>query len=207
MEPILASLAHGLMLTGSVPTDVLRFLVHHGCARTAEHVERVAQEAMRVAHRFGEDPEAAATAGWLHDVSAVFPSAERAVVARQFGLPVLPEEDEFPMILHQKLSVVLGRELFGVTDPVILGAVGCHTTLRRDPTRLDLVLFVADKLAWDQAGVPPFLDQVVAGLQHSLEDGALAYLAWMHQHRAALRVVHPWLREAYGQFSQQPWES
>ncbi len=50
----------------------------------------------------------------------------------------------------------MAQEIFGVTDTLILNAVGCHTTLRAQPTTLDKVLFVADKLVWDQPGTPPY---------------------------------------------------
>ncbi len=205
MHSVLRALADGVALTGEIAHDVPRFLICHGCPRTAEHVARVAQEAARVAERSGERPGAAALAGWLHDVSAVFPAADRADVAHQLGVAVLPEEESFPLIIHQKLSVVLAREVFGITDPTVLDAVGCHTTLRRDPTRLDLVLFVADKIEWDQSGIPPYLDRVTGVLDHSLADAALAYLSWMHERRGSLRVVHPWLRDAYEQLSGQSW--
>ncbi|MFZ5824637.1 MAG: hypothetical protein ACOY94_09945 [Bacillota bacterium] len=40
----------------------------------------------------------------------------------------------------------------------------------------------------------------------SLQDqAALAYLQWMWEQRASLRVVHPWLREAYEQLSGKRW--
>jgi hypothetical protein len=64
--------------------------------------------------------------------------------------------------------------LFGVADEGILSAVGCHTTLRAGASPLDKVVFVADKIAWDQAGPPPFLADLQAGLDRSRDHGARA---------------------------------
>src|SRR5690606_20739542 len=114
--------------------------------KTAKHSKDVAEKARELADHFNADANKAEIAGWLHDISAVFPSSERANIARELGLEVLPEEDIFPMIIHQKLSVVLACELFGVADSEILNAIGCHTTLKRDANLLDKVVFVADKI-------------------------------------------------------------
>ncbi len=172
-----------------------------GWRHTARHCAAVAAEARRLAARFGGDPEAAETAGWLHDVSAVVPDTQRLAAAREFGLEVLPAEEIFPMLLHQKLSALIARELFGVTDESVLSAIGSHTTLRAGATALDKVLFVADKVAWDQPGEAPFHPALRAALEVSLDAAARAYLDYIWERRHALRVVHPWAKAAYGELA------
>lgn len=201
MHALLQQLTDGLAFSGQVAEDAPRFLHHHGLPKTAAHVADVAAEAGRLAQCFGADPQGAEIAGWLHDISAVFPSPQRAEVARQLGVEVLPEEDAFPMIIHQKLSVVIAREVFGVDDAATLSAIGCHTTLKRDAGLLDMAVFVADKIAWDQGGTPPYLDAVMVGLGQSIEAAALAYLRYLWERRETLPVVHPWARDAYAQLS------
>ena len=39
---------------------------------------------------------------------------------------------------------------FGIEDNEILSAIECHTTLKKNYSDIDLVLFVADKIKWDQ---------------------------------------------------------
>jgi len=141
---LLASLCGDLQLTGNVSQDVPAFLHHHHHPATALHCQQVAAEARRVAASAKVSLVQAETAGWLHDVSAIFPALERAQIARILGLEVLPEEERCPMIVHQKLSRLMARQIFGVTDSLILNAIGCHTTLRAQSTTLDKVLFVAD---------------------------------------------------------------
>jgi predicted HD superfamily hydrolase involved in NAD metabolism len=201
MDTWMQALAADIPVTGSVAEDVPRFLVAHGCAATATHCRAVAAEARRLARRFGVDAASAGVAGWLHDVSAVIPNADRLRYAARWGVPVLDEERALPMILHQKLSAVMGPALFGVGpcrgDPAVLAAVRCHTTLRAGAAPLDKVLFLADKIAWDQPGAPPYLDALKAALATSLDAGVCVYLSHLWAQRATLPVVHPWFRAAY----------
>jgi HD superfamily phosphohydrolase YqeK len=105
------------------------------------------------------------------------------------------------MIIHQKLSRILASEVFGVDDVLVLDAVECHTTLKANPTRLDKVLFVADKIAWDQDGIAPYYHKLVAALEQSLDHAVLVYLKYLWDRRHTLKVFHPWAREAYIQMS------
>jgi predicted HD superfamily hydrolase involved in NAD metabolism len=200
-----SELSDGISLTGLVHEDVPIFLRHHGCSKTARHCAMVAAEARRVAEYVGENAEQAEIAGWLHDCSAIFPTADRVSVARQWGVPLLLEEEQLPMIIHQKLSRILGAEVFGVRDALILDAVECHTTLRVNATRLDKVLFVADKIAWDQEGIAPYHHKLLTALEQSLDHAVFVYLKYLWGRRHSLKVLHPWAREAYLQMSSVEW--
>ena len=101
------------------------------------------------------------------------------------------------MIIHQKLSVVLAHDIFGVTAPDTLSAIGCHTTLKANASLLDKVVFIADKIAWDQSGEPPYWVELQLALDHSLNHAAFCYLDYLWQRRVTLRVVHPWLVAAH----------
>jgi predicted HD superfamily hydrolase involved in NAD metabolism len=197
MQTILVKLREGIVLTGDMARDVTAFLKHHGCPKTAIHSVAVAAEARRIAALAGVEAARAEQAAWLHDVSAVIPAGERVVAAEALNIPVLPEERALPMILHQKLSAVLARDLFAVTDTAVLSAIGCHTTLKAEASPLDKVLFVADKLAWDQPGEPPYRAALEAALARSLDAAACVYLHYMWERRATLAVVHPWFAAAY----------
>jgi len=174
--------------------DVSAFLHAHNRAHTLAHVHQVAAEAVRLAQHFGADPVKAEQAGLLHDISAVIPNTRRLEEARRWGLAILPEEEAFPMLLHQQLSAVMAREIFGVHDEEVLAAVACHTTLRPAAGKLDLLIFVADKIAWDQAGSPPYLDDLAAALDHSLAQAARVYLEYLRENLSGL--LHPWARAA-----------
>lgn len=189
--------------TGNLREDVARFLSSNGCPKTAEHCLLVGDESARIAAMIGADEQASRYAGYLHDISAVFPNDQRIRAARELGLEVLPEEETFPMIIHQKLSRAMARDIFGIRDELILDAVGCHTTLRTNAALLDKVLFVADKIVWDQAGRPPYLERLLDRLAVSLDHAAFDYICYLWERRDTLKVVHPWLADAYEELKEQ----
>lgn len=184
-------------LSGNLKDDIYNFLVNNGCPKTAEHCVRVGKEARKIAERFNANADSAEIAGYLHDISAVYSDDVRIQVSYDLGIEVLSEEEAFPMIIHQKISKEMARDIFNIMDQEILDAVGCHTTLKKNSTILDKVLFVADKIEWDQIGEPPYLFQITQKLDHSLNDAAFEYIDFLWKQRDNLRVIHPWLRDAY----------
>lgn len=169
-----------------------RFLMERGYPKTAAHCQAVAAKAAQLARLFGADETQAHLAGLLHDISAVIPNDQRVATALAWGIEVLPEERAYPMIIHQKLSSRMAQHDFDVQDKAVLSAIGCHTTLKPGATLLDKVVFVADKIAWDQPGQPPYLQNLLAALDGSLDGAALCYLDFLWEQRATLRCVHPW---------------
>lgn len=202
MNPILAELIKSFKKTGDMEKDVLNFLELHNYPRIAEHSIKVGYESIRLAKEFNEDEEKAAIAGYLHDVSVVFPNNERIDVAKELGIDVLPEEETFPLIIHQKISKEMAREIFDVHDESILEAISCHTTLKANSSKLDRVLFVADKIEWDQKGTPPYIKVLLQQLDVSLEHGAFTYINYLWSQRENLKVIHPWLEDAYFEFKE-----
>jgi len=203
MHPLYQTLSQGIAWTGDTRTDMVALLTAHRCPGTRDHSLAVAEEAGRLAARFGVDRERAEKGALLHDISAVWRSNVRLEIAQALGVDVLPEEAQAPMILHQKLSAVISRALFGVMDEEVLGAIACHTTLKRGATPLQKVVFLADKIAWDQPGRPPYLDGLLEALDTSLDAAALHYLQYLWDRRDELLVVHPWFVEAYEELSQR----
>lgn len=196
----LAHLFQGFTLTGELATDAPAFLRYHGQAGVAAHVELVATNALAIAAQVGVDPAAATTAAWLHDISLVLPYAAMVDMAAEYGVTVLPEEQQVPALLHGKLSAVFAAERFGVQNLAVLAAMRCHTTLRADPTLLDKTLFVADKLSWDPADAP-WREELRSALCQSLDHAVWFFLERGWQERERMPVVHPWFEQAHAQFS------
>ena len=182
--------------TGVIAEDVPRYLGIMGYPKTAKHCAAVAEGAKALAVQFGSKPDKAEQAGYLHDISAVIPNEKRIEFARSHKVEVLAEEVQFPMIIHQKLSVVLAKEFFGITDKEVLSAVGYHTTLKAGASLLEKVVFLSDKIAWDREGRPPYIRSVIQALDESLDAALLAYINFLWDRRTQLRVIHPWLIEA-----------
>ena len=190
-------LTAGLAFSNNTAQDATALLLRHGCAHTVGHSARVAAAARQLAKRFGGDPAAAEQAGWLHDISTVIPNAERIACAEAWRIEALPEERLVPMIIHQKLSAYLAAQIFAVTDSATLSAIGCHTTLKPQPSQLDKIVFIADKWRWDGPGNPPYLAGLEAQIAVSLDAATRWFLAYLWDWRASLLVIHPWLAAAH----------
>ena len=195
----------GLAYSGDTRTDVVAVFRQHGFEHTIGHSARVSAEARRLALLYRVDAGGAEIAGWLHDISAVIPNTTRIGLARQLGIDVLPEEERLPMIVHQKLSAVIASDVFGITDAGVLSAIGCHTTLKANASVLDKVVFVADKIKWDQAGDPPYLDTMTSALEHGIDHAVWCYLQYLWDMRERLPVAHPWFVQAYAEYALRAW--
>ena len=166
---------------GDVRADVERLLTDNGKASTFAHVSRVADVCAALSVQFGADREKCVFGGLLHDVSAVIRPADMLAFTEESGSTLCEAERRYPFLLHQRLSVVIAKSHFGVDDADVLSAIECHTTLKENASVYDMILFTADKLAWDQEGVPPFYDAVTAALGESLEKACLVYMRYMEE--------------------------
>ncbi len=195
-QPTLQSLRACFHPKGWINEDVTVFLKQNGCPRVAAHSSNVAHAAYQLAERFGVNPLAAEAGGWLHDISALWPDHQRLAAADMLDIEVLPLERQWPKIVHQKLSVALACEIFHVRDAGVLSAVGCHTTLKSGASLLDKVVFIADKLAWDEPCDAPWHPALRNALAESLDDGCRVYLRYLWDQRENLAVFHPWTEAA-----------
>ncbi len=183
---------NGFTITDNLETDVKALLCQHQQEHVYYHVKAVAAKASELAEMVSGDREKVKISAWLHDISAIIPNEQRIGLAKALRIEVLPEEEQFPMIIHQKLSAAIARETFKISDETILSAIGCHTTLKADASLSDHIVFVADKIAWDQTGTPPYIAELLKGLEYSVEAASLAYLEYLWSIRENLRVLHPW---------------
>ncbi|HHX0247237.1 TPA: bis(5'-nucleosyl)-tetraphosphatase (symmetrical) YqeK [Enterococcus faecalis] len=177
--------------------EIKQYLVSKNCEKTHYHCMEVGEYAYQLGEKYLTSPEKVSIAGYLHDISAVYPNNQRINVAQKYGIELNEAEMAFPMIIHQKISKSIAKMDFGIEDNEILSAIECHTTLKKNYSDIDLVLFVADKIKWDQEGKPPYLDGLLQALNCSLENAAYFYIDYILKHD--IKVVHPWLWDAYNQ--------
>ena len=177
--------------------EIKQYLVSKNCEKTYYHCMEVGEYAYQLGEKYLTSPEKVSIAGYLHDISAVYPNNQRINVAQKYGIELNEAEMAFPMIIHQKISKSIAKMDFGIEDNEILSAIECHTTLKKNYSDIDLVLFVDDKIKWDQEGKPPYLDGLLQALNCSLENAAYFYIDYILKHD--IKVVHPWLWDAYNQ--------
>jgi len=181
--------------TGLLAEDAANLLLINQCPKTLEHVRKVSEVCVQLADRFGIDRSGCMIAGLLHDISAVIHRSDMLAYAQNRSLSLCEAEMRLPFLLHQRLSRIVAQEYFAIADEEVLGAIECHTTLKAHASGMDMALFIADKLAWDQEGVPPFYDEVYA----LLPDLPSACLAYMDHMQDTGRLLYPHTRwtEAY----------
>ena len=110
----------------------------------------VAQEAQRLAQRYGADPALAYTSGILHDIMKDTDFATQQQLLSQYGVELDAVEQRNTPLWHARSGEVFLRHVLGVTEEEILRAVRYHTTGRAGMTLLEQVLFVADFTSADR---------------------------------------------------------
>lgn len=189
--------AEGMVLTGSLLHDVGAFFKLHDDLATWDHTLKVTSHAVRIARLYDVDPMQAEQAALLHDISNVIPVSLFLEAASKADITVLEEELSYPRIIQQKLSRAMAEQLFELNDPQVLEAIACHTTLRAAASPLAKVVFIADKVAWEQAEEHAYLNEIRQHVDEGqLDEAILVYLNHVWSQRDKLRLVHSDLIQA-----------
>ena len=108
------------------------------------HTKNVKKMAVKLAKRWGADPEKAALAAILHDAAKELPKdrqlqifAENAIIAE--NAPMRPTS-----VWHGIAAAILCETEWGVHDPEVLSAIRCHTTGKPGMSLLDKIIYMAD---------------------------------------------------------------
>ncbi len=133
------------------------------------HVAGCESEAVTLARHWGEDPESAAEAGILHDITKGLSYREQLKLCEKYAIICDDDELKAPKLLHARTGAAMARELFGVPDSVY-DAIRWHTTGRPDMTLLEKIIYIADYIepTRDFPGV-----EAVRALAYDDLDGAM----------------------------------
>lgn len=107
------------------------------------HVAGCESEAVALAMRWGEDPELAAEAAILHDITKRLSAEEQLALCAQYG--VTPDESErrSPEVLHAVTAAAWAEDHFGVCEAV-KNAIRWHCTGKPDMSLLEKIVWLAD---------------------------------------------------------------
>lgn len=172
--------------TGNIETDAKNLLMQNEKENTFVHVINVARVNGNIAELFGLDKNKCIVSGLLHDIGTIIEPKDMLKYADDNDFELCEAERRFPFLLHQRISRVIANEYFGIIDTDILSSIECHTTLKTTPDKYEMALFVADKLAWDQEGTPPFYDDIKSALNDSLEKACYVYMSFMNDNGKVL---------------------
>lgn len=114
------------------------------------HSLNVAQEAVKLAKKYGADPEKAELAGILHDILKDTPADKQLKIISNFGIIMSDVELSAKKFWHAIGGAVYIRSALNIADEEIIDAVRYHTTGRHNMTLLEKVIFVADFISKDR---------------------------------------------------------
>ena len=112
-------------------------------AKRIAHVGGVEEEAVRLARRWGADPEKARRAGILHDCTKYLDLDEQLQICRKYGIVLDHMERASAKLLHAKTGAWIAREVYGA-DEDVFQAIFWHTTGKADMRLLEKVVYLAD---------------------------------------------------------------
>ena len=107
------------------------------------HVAGCESEAVSLATHWGEDPELAAEAAILHDITKRQKGEAQLELCRRYGLQPDREELACPNVLHAITGAAAAVSCFGVCDAV-RDAIRWHCTGKPDMTLLEKIVWLAD---------------------------------------------------------------
>lgn len=165
-------------------------------ADVLKHVEDVADIAVKLAMVYNLDVDKMKLAALLHDISGIMAPQEMYDFAKTHGLEIDPAEEKYHALLHQRISKIIAQEDFDITDSDILNAIECHTTLKKNASVYDKIIFIADKISWDPKSVPSYSDLLKNGTLESLDEACYLYIKYQFDNNL-LVMPHQWIIEAY----------
>ena len=107
------------------------------------HVIGCEQEARRLAEIWGENPDTAAEAALLHDITKKQKAGGQLKLCEKYDIITDGDERKSYKLLHAKTGAALARDLFGISDE-IYAAISSHTTGRSGMSLLEKIIYLAD---------------------------------------------------------------
>lgn len=110
----------------------------------------VADEAVRLAKKYGGDCDKAYLAGLLHDITKNASKEEHLNIFNEFGIMLNDIEKEADKLWHAISGAAFIEYKLGIKDNEIITAVRYHTTARKDMSQLEKLLYLADFTSADR---------------------------------------------------------
>ncbi len=109
-----------------------------------KHTQGVAEEAEKLAKRYGADEKKAYIAGLLHDCAKCIPTSEKLAVCKKYGVKVDDILKKQPDLTHSFLGAKMAEKDYGINDEDILNSIAYHTTGRPNMSLLEKIVYIAD---------------------------------------------------------------
>ena len=113
-------------------------------AKRYQHTLNVRRMAVKLAKRWGADPEKAALAALLHDTAKELPREEMLQILNDNAIMAENAQNRPSPVWHGICAAILAQTQCGVEDEEVLSAIRCHTTGKPGMSLLDEIVFLAD---------------------------------------------------------------
>ena len=113
-------------------------------AKRYPHPLNVRRMAVKLAKRWGADPEKAALAALLHDTAKELPREEMLQILNDNAIMAENAQNRPSPVWHGICAAILAQTQWGVEDEEVLSAIRCHTTGKPGMSLLDEIVFLAD---------------------------------------------------------------
>lgn len=114
------------------------------------HSVCVADEAKRLAEKYGADTEKAYLAGLLHDITKNSSKEEHLQIFSQFGIMLNDIEKRAEKLWHAMSGAAYVKYILKIEDDEIVSAIRYHTTAKADMTLLEKIIYLADFTSADR---------------------------------------------------------
>jgi len=109
-----------------------------------EHTINVIKVAERLALKYHANVDKASLAALLHDCAKDFSDNELIQYAESHGLKIDTVTRLEPQLLHGPVGALVAKNTYGVTDKRVLNAIQYHTTGRKNMSKLEKIIYLAD---------------------------------------------------------------
>lgn len=162
------------------------------------HSLNVLMYGLHLALRHQVEARQTALAALLHDCAKCLPEKHQLVLARKANDPALLDLS----LAHGPAGAVLAKERFGVDDQAVLRAIHFHTTGCAGMSKLDQIIFVADKV--EPARTYAHLEDIRRLVETDLDEATLRCLEEMSLYLTQNKIkVHPYSLQAIDELNQR----
>ena len=127
-----------------IKSDIIGYIERNLSEKRLRHTYAVADEAKKLARRYGADEKKAELAALFHDMCRSMPVEEADRYVDELGLPSSLKGNV--NLAHSKVAAALMKRDFHIDDEDMINAVAFHTTGRAGMSTLEKIVFLADAI-------------------------------------------------------------
>lgn len=125
--------------------DIKEYLKENLSEKRYKHSIGVAEEAVRLAERYGSDKEKAYITGLVHDCAKEIENSEaKKMLSDDYNIVLDAVTLNTHKLLHGPLGACMAQDKFGICDLEILDAIRYHTTAKASMNIFTKIIYIAD---------------------------------------------------------------